>query len=356
MLELKQSKQLINVYNNRAIRSAILNVAVIGLGHQAIEDHIPAVLLSRDVKLVAVVDVDSRALAGFKKSHPEVKCYKTVEGMLKNSQVDFAIVCTPHIDHFSVCKLLLEKGVHILKEKPLAASYEEAVLLAGIARKHKRELAVTLQRRFNPIYSTFPQLLRGIGKVFLIEGTYTFFTDTPGEGWRGKKKTAGGGCLIDMGYHMIDLLIWYFGLPDSVIACASCLGQENKLYDAEDTVRVTFKYRQTGMNGSILISRSISPKQESLIAFGTRGQVRMERGLIERFDEKGQLIESLKRENNWPSAALDQLNYFVKVVKGEAINLTSAEAHLDHMAFVESAYLSITRNGYVDPQRVRRGY
>ncbi|MGW2540182.1 Gfo/Idh/MocA family protein [Kitasatospora sp. NPDC001574] len=56
-----------------------------------------------------------------------------------------------------------------------------------------------------------------IGTPFLIDGQYTFHTDDPGAGWRGDVSQAGGGCIIDMGYHIVDLLLWYFGMPNRII-------------------------------------------------------------------------------------------------------------------------------------------
>ncbi|MFD8708050.1 hypothetical protein ACFV1W_36645 [Kitasatospora sp. NPDC059648] len=64
---------------------------------------------------------------------------------------------------------------------------------------------VTLQRRFNPLHVSVVQLLDQIGTAFLIDGPYTFHTDDPGAGWRGDVSQAGGGCIIDMGYHIVDL-------------------------------------------------------------------------------------------------------------------------------------------------------
>ncbi|MGH8933230.1 MAG: Gfo/Idh/MocA family protein [Egibacteraceae bacterium] len=93
---------------------------------------------------------------------------------------------------------------------------------------------VTLQRRFNPIYTTFCQLYDQIGRPFVLDAEYTVYTDDPASGWRGDVSLAGGGCIIDMGYHMIDMLLWYFGLPDRVLAGFSAAARPDLDYDAED--------------------------------------------------------------------------------------------------------------------------
>jgi predicted dehydrogenase len=133
----------------------------------------------------------------------------------------------------------------------------------------------------------------------------------------------------------------------------SSLAKEGVFYDAEDTARVIFRYDSKDSWGSLLISRFIPPKQEFLNVYGTRGTIHLERGSIERYSTDGKLQESLKRENSWPSAALDQIDYFTKVLKGERKNINGPESHLDHMAFIEAAYNSKINGCYVNPKDIK---
>lgn len=329
-----------------------MQVAVIGLGGQALEDHIPAINNSQDVELVGVVEPNENILAEFIKENSETNGYKSFDELLKNKKPDFIIIAVPHNFHYDITKKAIEKGIHVLKEKPFAISLKQAKELSTIAKKRNVEIGVTLQRRFNPIYSTFFQLLDKIGVPFYIESKYTFFTDKPHDGWRGKKDLAGGGCLIDMGYHMIDLLMWYFGLPDKVFSEMSSRAKENETYDAEDTAHVMFKYQEREIWGSLLVSRVIPPKQEFINVYGTRGIIHLERGKIERYSSNGEIQESLERKNSWPSAAQDQIEYFVKVIRKEKENLGNPESHFKHLAFIEAAYESKETGKYVNPGKL----
>ncbi len=326
-----------------------LKVGVIGLGHQSLEDHIPAIKASQDVDLVGVVEIDKEKLNSFIKENKNIKGYNNFDDLLKNQKLDFVIIAVPHYIHYEITKKALENKIHVLKEKPFAVSLSEAKELKSIAEKNKTQITTTLQRRFNPIYSTFFQLIDKIGKPFYIEAKYTFFIKEPYKGWRGKKESSGG-CLIDMGYHIIDLLMWYFGLPYKVFAEMSSGAKENIVYDAEDTAQVIFQYEKRNLWGSLLISRVIPPKQEHFNVYGTRGIIHIERGKIERYSSKGQLQESLKREYSWPSAAQDQLEYFVKVIHNEKENISSPEFHFNHLAFIEAAYKSRDIQQYVNPK------
>ncbi|RLC34700.1 MAG: gfo/Idh/MocA family oxidoreductase, partial [Candidatus Nealsonbacteria bacterium] len=327
-----------------------LQVGIIGLGHQSLEDHIPAIKMSPDTELAGVVEIDDKKLKTFLSENKDVKGYKNLNRLFKNHNLDFIVVAVPHYLHYEILKEAIGRKIHILKEKPFAVSLTQAKELNKLAQANNVQIMVTLQRRFNPIYSTFFQLIDKIGIPFFIEAKYTFFTDNPHEGWRGRKTLAGGGCLIDMGYHIIDLLMWYFGLPDEVFVEISCAAKENIAYDAEDTAKVIFKYETKKVFGSLLVSRVIPPKQEYINVFGTRGIIHIERGKIERLSSNGELQESLKRDHHWPSAAQDQLEYFVKVIRGEKKNIGSPEFHFNHLAFIEAAYESKRKSQYINPK------
>jgi predicted dehydrogenase len=152
-----------------------------------------------------------------------------------------------------------------------------------------------------------------------------------------------------MGYHIIDLLMWYFGLPDLVFAETSCDAKEGVFYDAEDTAQVIFRYAKKNIFGTLLVSRVIPPKTEYFDIYGTRGIIHIERGKIERRAPNGEVQEALSREQHWSSAAQDQLEYFVKVIRGEKENISGPDFHFNHLVFIEAAYLSKKSGQFVSP-------
>ena len=121
------------------------------------------------------------------------------------------------------------------------------------------------------------------------------------------------------------------------------------MYDAEDTSVLIFRYIKKNIIGSLLVSRVIPPKQEYLNVFGTRGVIHLERGKIERFSPCGDIQESLTRNDRWPSAAQDQIEYFVRVIRGEKENLGDPAYHLQHLAFIEAAYRANDERRYFNP-------
>jgi predicted dehydrogenase len=207
--------------------------------------------------------------------------------MFKAEQLDFVVVCVPHNIGRTVIETAAEHQIHILKEKPFATTMSEARDLAQICAQANVQLMVTLQRRFNPVYTSFTQLADQIGMPFMVDAQYTLFVDDPSEGWRGKTEKAGGGCIIDMGYHLVDMILWYFGVPDRVLADISVSARPDREYDAEDTALIHFGY-DSGLYGSLLLSRFIGPKTEQIRLVGSKGIVHLERGRIRRLTNGGE--------------------------------------------------------------------
>ncbi|GAA2127579.1 Gfo/Idh/MocA family oxidoreductase [Streptomyces synnematoformans] len=318
--------------------TTLRRAAVVGLGSQAREDHLPALVDCQFARLAAVCDTDKTAVGGQAVSW-RVPGYTSLVRMLAEVRPDFVIAAVPHHAGRQVIETCAAAGVHVMKEKPFATNPAEAAELAAACAKADIVLMVTVQRRFHPIYTAALQLLEQIGTPYLVEGRYTFRCPDPSAGWRGQRTLAGGGALMDMGYHLIDLLIWYLGLPDRVLADLSTAAAPHADYDAEDTALVHLSY-DSGLYGSLLISRSSGPKSEAMGITGTRGKVIVERGRVCRLDPAGQQIESLIRKPAWPAAAAAQIDCFCRVLDGTRPNPSGPEAHRAHAAFLAAAYAS----------------
>ncbi|WP_406637618.1 Gfo/Idh/MocA family protein [Amycolatopsis sp. WGS_07] len=327
-----------------------LRAGVIGLGRQALEDHIPGLRAADAVELAAVCD-ENPQIAAEQQGELGIPTYTDAGMLFAEHQLDFVVICVPHDAGAQLIELSAKHGVHVLKEKPFATSLGQAQYLADQVQKAGIHLMVTLQRRFNPIYTSFLQLADQIGAPFVIDAAYTMHIDDPSEGWRGQAGRAGGGCLIDMGYHMVDMLLWYFGLPDRVIADISVGARPDRDYDAEDTALVHIAY-DSGLYGSLLLSRAIGPKCERIRLAGSKGVVCLERGRIARLTNDGEVVESLAREQAWPSASVSQINHFTHVIKGERPNLSGPIDNVAHLRFIHACYESARTHAAVKPKEL----
>lgn len=320
-------------------------VGVIGVGRQAVEDHLPAITASTRTELCAVCDSDDAGqdIA----SEYGVPFYGSVSEMLEAVDLDFVVVVVPHGVHREVTEAAVRAGVHVLKEKPFAVSESDAESLRKLAADHDVQIMTTLQRRFNPTYNSFFQLASQIGEPFSVDIQYTLAVDRPDEGWRGRRSIAGGGCLIDMGYHMLDLLIWYIGLPNKLAATVSSKAVPGEHYDAEDTANVLMIW-DSGLHGTMRVSRAMPPKTEKFRLVATNGTIEIERGVIRRFHRDGELLEELRRTGAWAPAAVSQMEHFCDVIDGTAKNHGSPTIHLQHTAFIDAAYASAATGKVVE--------
>ena len=327
-----------------------LKSAVIGLGHQGLGYHVPALKDSQFATLEAICDIDEDKLKE-QQDKLVVLGFTSYIELFDSTDLDFVIVAIPHEEHGGIIEEASKRHLHILKEKPFARNLEEALFFKRLCDENDIKLMTTLQRRFNPIYTTFFQLKDQIGEPFFVDVKYTLFVDNPHEGWRGQRDSAGGGCIIDMGYHMIDMVIWYFGLPDNLHAEFSSKAKLGEEYDAEDTASILFQY-EDGLHGSMLLSRYYPPKTEQIKVIGDRGIIEIDRGRIRRLRNNGEEAESLTREHSWPVAATNQIDYFCRVIKGEKENMGDPEYHLQHVSFIDACYKSKREGIYINPKKL----
>lgn len=335
-------------------------MSLIGLGRISTEDHLPALAACEDVQLDSVCDSDYAKVEQYARDL-NVDGFTSVDELLKKRKPDSAIVAVPHNEYVAIIHELARAKVHILKEKPFATSMEEALKIHEIVKDAEIRMLVTLQRRFNPIFRAYEQFRGRIGRIFHFDAKYTLNIPDLENGWRGRKELAGGGCLIDMGYHSIDLLMWYFGLPKEVQAIMSKGNREGQNYDVEDTCSIMMDYGSNGsgqsMHGSLFVSRVAAQKEERLTIHGTKGTVEVERMGIKHMNAEGSAQEELRRSGEWPSSFVDQLKTFTSWVRGNIdVVEPKYQDHFNHVALIEAAYLSNERRESVSPSALLQFY
>lgn len=226
----------------------MLRAAIIGAGAVS-RAHSGAYQLARTTGLAsvdAVVDPDlaaAESLAGLVGAARTERDYRRA---LEDKSIDVVDICLPPYLHCTVTLDALNAGKHVILEKPIAITLEEADRMLECAKRTGKRFFVMLNQRFMPCHSRAKQLLEsgGIGRPFLAIATC--IGDELGRmndpsSWKGTSKYAGGGILADTGTHFVDLLQYFFGVPTVVSATTKRLvvRERNK---AEDTCVVTFEY------------------------------------------------------------------------------------------------------------------
>ncbi|MER7172981.1 Gfo/Idh/MocA family protein [Streptomyces mesophilus] len=355
MVLLQASRPILRPVRGWALHfSTAVRCALIGVGRRTLKDYVPALTgLSPRVSLVATCDVDptaeTRLVDELRKlgSFERPRFFTDHRSLLDEVRPDLAIVVTPHHTHNEVSKDLISQGIPFIKEKPFALSLPQAYELADAIGGRDGHMRLCVQRRYHPLYARARAALKEIGEVRHFDAGYQLSTDAYQVGWRATTETSGGGAIIDMGYHIIDLLHWFFGMPSLVYASAAPKLIPGAAYDIEETVLSNFSY-DSGVTGTLRLSLCEATKDELIRIYGTGGHIRLTKNTFERYDRSNNLVEELVGERSWDSATgllLDVLDNFSRpeVVQREVSDGVQVTAT------IESLYLSIAQRTSMKP-------
>ncbi|KAM3438661.1 hypothetical protein NHJ13734_004064 [Beauveria thailandica] len=153
---------------------------IVGLGSRGQKTWFESLRTSSNISVSAVCDSSAAVLDGFASRYPETPAYSSLERLLEHHRPDFAIVCVPNKHHVPLVKHLEAASVPCLKEKPIAGTMEEFLHLCSL----KTKIGVTFQRRWQPRYKHFRQLLAEIGRPLSVRATIAGNYDPPKDGWR----------------------------------------------------------------------------------------------------------------------------------------------------------------------------
>lgn len=202
--------------NNRRFRTA-----VIGAGMIANAGHIPGWRnLAADVELVGVADPRLEAAEETAQRHGIPRSYADPQRMLDELKPDIVSVCTPNVYHKQWSIAALRAGAHVLCEKPIATSHQDAVEMYAAAESANRVLAVSQTLRFLSTFAAAKELAQSgrLGKPYYAEARCIRRRGIPTWGMFHMREHNAGGPLFDLGVHMIDLMFWMMGNPRAVAA------------------------------------------------------------------------------------------------------------------------------------------
>jgi UDP-N-acetyl-2-amino-2-deoxyglucuronate dehydrogenase len=185
--------------------------------------------------------------------------YTDLDRMLR--EVDAVVVCTPHPFHAAPAVQALEAGVHVLVEKPLAASLRDCDRMIAAAEGSGCKLATVSQRRwYAPVRRVKQAIDEGrIGEPILGMITMLGWRDEAyyrSDPWRGSWKSEGGGVLVNQAPHQLDLLLWFMGPVAELYGCWENLN--HPYIEVEDTAVALIRF-QSGALGNVVVSNSQKP-------------------------------------------------------------------------------------------------
>jgi predicted dehydrogenase len=320
-------------------------IAIVGLGSagRRVAD---AIKPSESVRLVAASDRDQAAIDAAGLS--DLATFTDHRLMLEQSRPNIVYIALPPGPAAELVESCAQRGIHIIKDPPLARSLGEAAGLLQLTEQAGVKYAIATPRRFMPSYQRAFDARGSLGPLMLARAHY-LFNWGPLTGWRADWVSAGGGALLELGYPLIDLLTWMVGLPEDVFG-SSAVNTQVDLYDpdappahpstTDDTAAAVMR-SAGGAMASLVVSRVSGPLSEELALHGRNGTLTITPQQYLLRDADGRVLD----QSDCLDDPAECIRLFVEAFAASLDSGTntypcSARENLLTMAVLEALYLS----------------
>lgn len=272
-----------------------LKVAVIGVGSIS-ESHIAGYLGNENVELYAFCDINEKTLKAKGEKYGIERLYTDKDEMFAAlPEIDIVSVCTWNCAHAECSIAALNAGKHVLCEKPMAMNSEQAEAMLEAAKKNNRLLMIGFVRRFGNDAEVLKDFIDAgdLGEIYYGKACYLRRAGAP-SGWFGDSSRSGGGPLIDIGVHVMDLSRYLAGKPKPISVYGvtfNKLGNRNNIklrgnytsasdeediFDVEDMATALIRF-DNGFVLSLEASFSLNGEDKGTVElFGTKGGAKID--------------------------------------------------------------------------------
>jgi predicted dehydrogenase len=277
-----------------------IRVGIIGVGTIAKVGHLPNYAKRHDVEVVAFADPETERVTEEAKTYAQTTgqsvptVYADAVSMLQNETLDAVSICTPNTSHVELAIQALKAGVHVLLEKPMATDLQDAEKLVDTAKNSGKILMVGMSHRYREDVEVLKRYIDNgdLGDIYYAKTRILRRRGTP-KGWFTDKEKSGGGPLMDIGVHALDLTWWMLGCPKvsavngylkqgigndqldfiQTWTASSSGNQQNEIFTTEDFASAFIRLE----NGSVLqleVSWALNGPEDDAVKvelFGTKG-------------------------------------------------------------------------------------
>lgn len=325
-----------------------IQTAVIGFGLAGKYIHSP--FLKTQPEHYHVTDILERTKSESKNLFPNASIVRSLDELLKKSELELVVITSPNDTHFSYAKAALETGKHVVIDKPFTIHSEEARELIDLSKKVKRTISVFQNRRYDADFLTIQEILAQhlLGDVHEFTARYDRYNPTIKlNAWR-EEDQPGCGVLYDLGAHIIDQAVYLFGLPQTITADVNQQRVGAKTPDQFD-IRLDFGFTKAYLKSSMLV-RELSPRytingtKGSFVKFGIDPQEDLLR--------KNQLPTDIE---NWGSEDPEIYGTLTTEMNNEKIYKRYSSKNGDYGLYYKNLFQTI-RNGKELREKPEHGY
>ena len=292
---------------DKKIRLGIIGVGNMGSGHarNILGGKCP------DFDLVAIADINPARLRWAKEELSEnLECFLDAIQMLDSGHIDAAMVCVPHYDHAKYAIACMERGIHVMCEKPAGVYTLQAREMNAAADRHPEVVfGMMFNQRTNCVYRKMRELVHSgkYGRIrrvnWLITNWYRPQAYYDSGAWRATWAGEGGGVLLNQAPHNLDLWQWICGMPESLVGFCDIAKYHD--IEVEDDATIYARYAN-GAAGTFITTTGEYPGTNRLEIAGELGKIVIEEGTLKwwrlRESEKGIRFSA---ESNSPAINMD---------------------------------------------------
>ena len=318
----------------------MLKGAIIGFGEVARNGHWPGYAASREAKIVAVVDRSAERRKLAQESLPGVAIFSTIEELAAGAEIDFVDICTPPALHGEPMLDALARSWHVLCEKPFLLDLVELEKVRSLARDRGRAVVPVHNWKYAPIVRRATEILRAgaIGELrgveietLRVQDCAAADPDRPN--WRRDPAIAGGGVLMDHGWHAIYLARQWFGAEPTEVRASL---HRATATEAEDDATLTLVFPSG--QAKIFVTWRADERRNTMRLLGEREEIAINDDTLRIGDESIRFERAL-------SAGSHHADWFASMLPDVIASFREPKLGLE--AFEEAALcLSVIRRAY----------
>ena len=321
-----------------------VKIGVIGLGGVAQLVHLPNLTKIPNVDLTAVAEINKSRRQIISDKFNVKQIYSNHKEMLSKSDVEAVIIATPTSTHTEIAIDCLNAGKDVLVEKPLAISHQEAKKIVDVAKKNKKKLMVGMNLRYRPDTMLLRSFINTneIGEPFYIKCGW-IRKQSSNEKWFTKKQESGGGVIIDLGIHLLDLALWLLDYPE--ISSVSTQNFFHNTKNVEDTSINCIKCKNSAViNLEVSWSLPIEKDHFFLDVYGTKGSFSSNPFSLYKRVENDYINLTPTQVDNptvlFKKSYLNELKSFIGAIRGLNPVFSPGEEAIERMKIIEAMYQS----------------
>lgn len=342
-----------------------LKVAVVGCGSIAIHRHVPEYAANPNVELVAFCDLNIEVAQKLADQYGVKQVYDSHEAMLKEAKMDAVSVCTQNVDHARVSIDAANAGCHVLCEKPMATSIEEAQQMIDAAKANNVKLMIGHNQRLMPPHVKAKEILQSgkIGKPLTFKTTFGHggpdsWSIQGKDTWFFQKDKAFVGAMGDLGVHKIDLMRWLF--DEEVAEVAAFVETLDKDADVDDNA-TTLLRMENGAIGTMAASWTYYKGEDNTTSiYGEKGVleihddpnvqvvVKLADGTIERYS-----VGAIATNEAGGQVASGVIDEFVDAIANDRTPSITGESAMESLRTVLAALESTKSKTFVSVATIK---